>query len=465
MADYNVTSSDGTFTVNVQTGTINNNYDIPFIGQDAINYGDDLVAAQLRQLENFANTTAPAFGTTRVKGQLWYDSTPSTGRLNIFDGASWDVIPLDIDVVHSSGDENVAGIKTFTSAPAFTAAGAPITVNSDTVVPNLNADKLDGEHATAFATSSQGALADAAEPALPINSTPGYVLSETSGSSPNSYAWISPSVSAGQVQVVGSTLSTTTNLLLADNTDPNFTTGVQDPLYATGLSYNAATSTLSTLNFTGTFNGALLGNASTATTATTATNATNVTINSNDGNSGDTTTYPVLVAANTATNQTPHVDGGQLSYNATTGQLNATLFAGNGAAITNLNMSAGSHTGTLAVARGGTGVNVATGTGSAVVLHTSPTFVTEITVPNIAGTAVSIEGANVVQIQTQDHAASGSTTGAQVKANNGNLYDIGMNQLPIFNSNADDTLEAGHCGTNSNRNNCPHTYSRSSWRY
>ena len=82
MADYNITSSDGTFTVNVQTGTINNQYDIPFIGQDAINYGDDLVAAQLRQLENFANTTPPAFGTTNVKGQLWYDSTPSTGRFS-----------------------------------------------------------------------------------------------------------------------------------------------------------------------------------------------------------------------------------------------------------------------------------------------------------------------------------------------------------------------------------------------
>ena len=199
MADYNVQSSDGTFTVNVQTGTINNTFDIPFIGQDAINYGDDLVAAQLRLLENFSNTSEPAFGTTRLKGQLWYDSTPTTGRLNIFDGSIFVEIPLDLDVVHISGTETIDDVKTFSSAPIFSASGAPLTVNSDTVVPNLNADKLDGQHATAFATFSQGLLADAAQPALPLNIVgDGFVLSADL-TNPNNYEWVSLSVAAGQI--------------------------------------------------------------------------------------------------------------------------------------------------------------------------------------------------------------------------------------------------------------------------
>jgi len=447
MADYNVTSSDGTFTVNVQTGTINNQYDIPFIGQDAINYGDDFVSGQLRQLENFSNTTAPAFGTTRVKGQLWFDSTPSTGRLNLFDGSTWNKIPLDIDVVHTSGAESIADVKTFTSAPVFSAAGAPITVNSNTVVSNLNADQVDGLHATAFATASQGVLADGAEPALPANAAgTGYVLSADLS---NNYTWISPSVSAGQVILdTTSTLDTTTNIMLVGDEAATSGGTLQDPLYASGLTYNAATSTLVTLFFTGTFNGSLVGNAATATTATTASNATNVTINSIDGDSGDTTTYPVLVTANSATNQLPHIDGGQLSYNASAGQLNAAAFAGDGSLITALNLSSGTHTGTLATTRGGTGVTTATGTGSAFALHNSPVFVTEITTPRIAAAgAVTIEWTGDDALRTQDRAATGNSSSAQIRAHDDTTWlDIGFNTLPQFNWDTSDALEARHCG-------------------
>lgn len=440
MANYNINKSDGTpFTIN--TGTINNTYDIPFIGQDAINYGDDLARANLRLLENFANVTAPAFGVSRIRGQLWYDTTPTTGRLNIYDGTSWDVIPLDVDVVHNTGAEAVAGIKTFSSAPAFTSAGAGFTVANNTLITNLNAAFLNGLTSAAFATAAQGILADNAEPDLPANTgADGYVLSSTLA---GVYSWISPAVSAGQVDVTGPTIDTTTNVLLVDTT----ASGLQDPRYAAGLTYNASSGRLVTAEFQGN----LIGTADLATNATTAASATTaVAVTISAATATDTTTYPVLVGAATATSQAPFIDNVDLSYNASTGALSAVSFVGSGAGLGFLNMSTGTHTGTLAVARGGTGVTTATGTGTAVVLHTTPTFATSIIAPLVNNaTGVGVQFNASTQVITQDHTVTvpGNTTGAQVRHRDTNLYDIGLNQLPGFNVNVDDTLEAGHCGT------------------
>ena len=47
---------------------------------------------------------------------------------------------------------------------------------------------------------------------------------------------------------------------------------------------------------------------------------------------------------------------------------------------------------------------------------------------------------------TQQYNGSGNTTGAQVRGHDNVLYDVGLNQLPLFNINASDTLEAQHCG-------------------
>ena len=437
MADYNVQSSDGTFTVNVQTGTINNTFDIPFIGQDAINYGDDLVAAQLRLLENFSNTSEPAFGTTRLKGQLWYDSTPTTGRLNIFDGSTFVEIPLDLDVVHISGTETIDDVKTFSSAPIFSASGAPLTVNSDTVVPNLNADKLDGQHATAFATFSQGLLADAAQPALPPNTNDGYVLSANLDN-PNIYTWVSLSVAAGQIAMDVNTSNdpSTHVLLVGDATDA----GLQDPLYDDGLTYNALTSVLST----GTFVGALTGlatNATDAVLAATATTALKITV----ADTVSSSTFLVLTD-NAAGDEAPLTDAG-LTYNATSGQLNATAFAGDGSLITDLDMSEGSHTGTLATARGGTGVTASTGSGGSFALSVSPVFTVDITTPKIASTGtVEIEWNGVTMVQTQDREVLGNTSGATIRSHANEILDVGFNVLPQFSWDTTDILEARHCG-------------------
>jgi hypothetical protein len=76
---------------------------------------------------------------------------------------------------------------------------------------------------------------------------------------------------------------------------------------------------------------------SAASTATTATGATNINISTTNGNSSDTTMYPVLVGALSTGNQLPHVDS-TLSYNASTDTLTASNFAG-AAVLTSLGVT------------------------------------------------------------------------------------------------------------------------------
>jgi len=431
MANYNINKSDGTPVV-ITTGAIDNSFDIPFLGQDSINYGDDLATAQLRLLENFANSTAPAFGTDRTIGQLWYDTTASEG-LKIWDGGTWDLLPLDTDVVHLTGPETIAGIKTFSSSSAFTAAAVPFTVNSTTKVDNLNASLLDGNLPTAFATALQGTKADNAEPDLLTPASDGFILSSTIA---GARSWISPTVGTGNVDPVDAAADTTTSVLLAG--DP---TGNQQPLTDGGLIYNAATNSLTTTEFVG----SLTGNAATATLATTATTAiaaTTITVTDTES----TSTFVVLSPS--ATGDQGALTDEELTYNASTGALSSTSFAGVGTALTNLT-AANITTGVLGVSQGGTGVTTSTGSGAAFVLNTAPTFLTEIFTPRVSSSgSIIIEWNNVSQIQTQDHNANGVgiTSGAQVKAHSGDFQDIGFNVLPQFNWNANDVLQERHCG-------------------
>lgn len=56
-------------------------------------------------------------------------------------------------------------------------------------------------------------------------------------------------------------------------------------------------------------------------TVPTATNANNINITTTDGNTSDTTLYPVLVAANTTGNQAPHTDVSGITYNSSSNEL------------------------------------------------------------------------------------------------------------------------------------------------
>lgn len=432
MTDYNINKSNGAAVV-VPTGGIDNQFDIPLLGQDAINYGDDLATGQLHLLENFANSTAPSFGANRTIGQLWYDTTGGQG-LKIWDGGTWDLLPLDTNVVHLTDAESIAGVKTFTDSAAFTDAAVPFTVNSTTLVTNLNAQLFNGQADTAFADAAQGALADTAAQ-LPANAAGvGFILSADLS---NNYTWISPASGTGNVDPIDASGDTTTTLLLYSESTAS---GALQPLIDEGgLTYDAGSNTLTTT----TFSGSLDGNAATATiavTATTATTATQIAV----ADTADATTNVVLVSDPTG-NRAPLTDGA-LTYNASSGALAAISFVGVGTSLTALT-AANITAGVLAVNRGGTGVQVSSGSGAQFVLYDSPTFLNEITVPKIANSgAVIIEWNNVDQIQTQEHEATGNTTGGQVKDHAGTFQDIGFNTLPIFNWDADDILEARHCG-------------------
>jgi len=182
MADYIITLPNGS-QITIQSGTIDNQYDIPLVGQDAINYGDDFATAFMRLLTNFAHTSAPSFGTQRTAGQLWYDTTPLTGGLRVYDGSTWDNIALESGIVTIDGNQTINDTKTFSDAPAFIAGGTPFTVNSTTQVDNLNSEFLGGLASTAFATAAQGVKADNAEVNIGNPGVDGYVYSSTAAGS------------------------------------------------------------------------------------------------------------------------------------------------------------------------------------------------------------------------------------------------------------------------------------------
>lgn len=60
---------------------------------------------------------------------------------------------LSANVAILDTSQTFTGGKAFSTAPAFTAAGTPFSVTSGTLVTNLNADLLDGLHASAFLQS------------------------------------------------------------------------------------------------------------------------------------------------------------------------------------------------------------------------------------------------------------------------------------------------------------------------
>ena len=67
-----------------------------------------------------------------------------------------DAITPHSQCVHISGNDTIAGTKTFSSQTVSTQATgtSPLAVSSTTVNTNLNADTVDGSHASAFAASS-----------------------------------------------------------------------------------------------------------------------------------------------------------------------------------------------------------------------------------------------------------------------------------------------------------------------
>jgi hypothetical protein len=100
MPAYNINKSNGT-PVSVAEGAIDTQFDIPLVGQNATNYGDDVALAFVRLLENFAGPSQPSFGSSRTPGQLWYDTANS--QLKVWNGAAWDPLVMDAGGITLTG--------------------------------------------------------------------------------------------------------------------------------------------------------------------------------------------------------------------------------------------------------------------------------------------------------------------------------------------------------------------------
>ena len=70
-----------------------------------------------------------------------------SGVLPVANGGTGSATKNFVDL---STAQTVGGVKTFSAAPSFTAAGTPFSVSGNGKVTNLNADLLDGIHATSF---------------------------------------------------------------------------------------------------------------------------------------------------------------------------------------------------------------------------------------------------------------------------------------------------------------------------
>jgi len=83
---YSITNTDGTEVIIIADQSIDSTLSLNLIGPNATNYGDDIARNTVRQLENFAGTTAPN-PPKKLIGQLWYDKNDNV--LRAWNGTVW----------------------------------------------------------------------------------------------------------------------------------------------------------------------------------------------------------------------------------------------------------------------------------------------------------------------------------------------------------------------------------------
>jgi microcystin-dependent protein len=85
--------------ISIEDSTINQQTSLDIPGRNTTSYGSVIAENFLKQLENFANTTAPR---NPIQGQLWYDSSTGVDTLKLYDGTVW---------------SNASGLKKGSTAP------------------------------------------------------------------------------------------------------------------------------------------------------------------------------------------------------------------------------------------------------------------------------------------------------------------------------------------------------------
>lgn len=107
-----------------------------------------------------------------------------TGVLPVANGGTGSTSQNFVDL---TAGQTIGGAKTFSSAPSFVALAAPFNVASTGIVPNLNADLLDGTHASAFQRRYQSVRVvaksggDYTDPLAAMNDVSSWCPSPTSG--------------------------------------------------------------------------------------------------------------------------------------------------------------------------------------------------------------------------------------------------------------------------------------------
>ena len=80
---YTITKTNGTVLLTLTDGSVDTSTSLTLIGKNHSSYGQSLNENFVQLLENFANTAGPS---APLAGQLWFDSTPTSTRIKVFDG-------------------------------------------------------------------------------------------------------------------------------------------------------------------------------------------------------------------------------------------------------------------------------------------------------------------------------------------------------------------------------------------
>ncbi len=82
----NFTDTVNKGSITVEDNTLNVQTSLSFPGRNTTAYGTAINENFLHLLENFANSSAPS---NPVQGQIWYDTTPGSEQLKVYDATSW----------------------------------------------------------------------------------------------------------------------------------------------------------------------------------------------------------------------------------------------------------------------------------------------------------------------------------------------------------------------------------------
>lgn len=85
---YRLDKFNGTALLVLEDGSLDTTTDLRFIGKNYAGYGEVQNENFLHLLENFSNNFAPP---KPITGQLWFDTSDSSKKLKVYDGAKWKI--------------------------------------------------------------------------------------------------------------------------------------------------------------------------------------------------------------------------------------------------------------------------------------------------------------------------------------------------------------------------------------